>query len=243
MLYAPRGVVVRRIFPGVPGSPDGWRMAEYRAARLTNPWAYVFGPFYFLCRGLWRKALTLMLLCLCLMLVPQSAEELALERLLCDHYASVLMYVLAGPMSGASDFRLMIWGSLPFAALELGVVFALAGRRIAACLLLPLAFTVFAFWKVVVPGLDLGIAPSFNWIMAREIWPLVAGVCGYAALAGRARLLGGGLVLGAALYGLGLPVHGLSLKPALLTFVYLTQGFMAELDLYRHRVLRLRFWW
>ena len=55
---------------------------------LFDPWAYLFGPLYFLGRGIWRKSLTLLLLgavCYAPSLFPENA---ALRQALVEEYAT-----------------------------------------------------------------------------------------------------------------------------------------------------------
>ena len=189
---------------------------------LFDPWAYLFGPLYFLGRGIWRKSLTLLLLgavCYAPSLFPENA---ALRQALVEEYATPHLILTA-----------------------LSVLFTLLfcmGRRLTAVFTGILFAAVFIASQPMVAYLNMGTFSAFTWLNSSLIWTALGRGLLFSLL-GKKTLLSAALAaLSAALFVLGLPLTlGLSDLPSLAYPIFC--GMAGTYDLYRTRRLGEKFWW
>ncbi|MEG2004973.1 MAG: zinc-ribbon domain-containing protein [Bilophila sp.] len=194
-----------------------------RATTLFSAWAFLFGPLYFLCVGLWRKSLTLALL--------MAGTRLPL---LMDSDTRQLLSFL-------NDAYGLFSVALNFLSVLFTLLFCLGHRFLASLVALVFVF-VFIDGEMRLEHLDLGISSAFVWFNSGCVWESVCAL-GFFCLLDR-RLVGTvcSLLSGLLLWQAGLPIATLPpvILPALLTVLC---GMMATYDRYRTRVLHQTFWW
>lgn len=190
---------------------------------LFNPWAYLFGPFYFFAVGLWRKGLVLLTAGV-FVFVPTLAptEVTPLASILHEAYAPFPELLQA-------------------IALLFVILWCRGHRWIAAITGLSLV-AVFVGGAVHVPGLRFDYANAYEWLTAPILWKALMQVEIFSLLAQRPVAALVFLLLGGGFWYLGLPLHlFLYTLPSILYPVFC--GMMANYDLYRHKALREVFWW
>lgn len=201
------------------------------ATRLFNGWAYVLGPFYYLGKGMWRKALVLALLVLAVAVVnglvsaPRTAlgGEVLLREALLEEYAG-------------AGYTLML----------LGFLFPLCvglGKNLWAGLVACAFVAVFLWGEVRYPYLDMGPFSGFFWLNALPIWSGFAGAALFFLLARHFAAFLAFVALLLLAWGLGLPFSAVSCLEFPRVVIDLLCGMSATWDLYRIRVRHERFWW
>lgn len=197
-----------------------------------NGWAYVFGGFYYLCTGMWRKALLLGGLWLawiagsiaCSRLFPAFADgESVLHETVLEGYFG-LGWLLA---CLAFLFPLLVG----------------LRRNVLACLVF-LSFPVLVFMgELHGPFLDFGAFSALVWLASFSAWTGM-GTAFFVLCASRrfTAALGLGLLMFFAFWG-GLPLPELFWFDFPGKLVNVLCGVAASRDLYRSRQLKERFWW
>ena len=205
-------------FLGIPLYPS-----SLNCSLLFNPWAWLFGPFYYLFRGMWRKALSLLPLALCCQIVPLfHADDAVLRDILAEEYAVPYLSLMA-----------------------LSILFSLfycMGRTVLAAATAVVVVALFMGGPYIVDPLDLGGFSAFAWLCSGPIWFAIGRVCLFS-------LLGRNWIVAAVLLAMcgGLLVTGMPIGfscweiPQLVFPVWC--GMMGTWDRYRSRHLKQKFWW
>ncbi len=189
---------------------------------LFNPWAYLFGPLYFLVRGMWRKGLILAILWILCMIPTAFPEHIPLQQALFEEYAFPHLLLMA-----------------------LSTLFTLlfcTGHNLIALLTAGLFVVVLVGSQPFIVPLDMGNFSAFVWLNSVLLWTALGRTFLFSLLGKMpvmAIVTGG---LGVALYLQGLP---LALDPAevpALAYPVIC-GMMGTYDLYRAKRLKKRFWW
>lgn len=217
--------------PGIPLFAPSARAGCGAGGVCFNAWAYLFGPLYYLFRGMWRKALTLCLLFFVIVGLPglfcglwaETDGSGALREILDETYA---------------------WPGLVLSVLS--VLFPLCvglGRKVWAGLAAFAIAAVFLWGERNCPFLDLGAFSGFVWANAPSVWQALTGAGLFCLFARRFAACAAFIVAALVLWGAGLPFAfpDLPLIPEI--FFHLLCGMSAARDLWRHRERGERFWW
>lgn len=192
-------------------------------AALFNPWAYLFGPFYFFAVGLWRKGLLLLAAGL-FVFVPtlMPTEVTPLASILREEYAP-----FPEMLQALALLFVILWcqGHSRAAAITgLSFLAAFAGGDL----------------RVTYLGFEYGSA--YAWLNAPILWKALVQAETFSLLAQRPVAALAFPLLGLGFWYLGMPLYlFLYTLPSILYPVFC--GMMANYDLYRHKALRETFWW
>lgn len=193
------------------------------SAALFNPWAYLFGPFYFFAVGLWRKGLVLL-----------AAGAFIFAPTLAPTEVTPLILTLREAYAPFPEI-------LQALAFLFVILWCRGHRRIAA--LTGLSFVVvFVGGAVHMPCLRFDYANAYEWLAAPILWKALIQAETFSLLAQRPVAALVFPLIGAGFWYLGLPLYlFLYTLPSILYPVFC--GMMANYDLYRHKALRETFWW
>ena len=193
-----------------------------RPTILFNPWAYLFGPFYFLFRGMWRKGLSLAAVWILCQIPSLFQEHGPLQRALIEEYA-------------IPHLILMILSSL------FTLLFCM-GYRLPAGFVAVLFVAVLAGSHLFIVPLDMDNVSAFVWLNTGLLWTALGRVFLFS-------LLGKNLCMTLAIGGLGLGLYCWGLPSSIavndlpaLAYPVLC-GMMGTYDLYRAKRLKKTFWW
>ncbi len=190
-------------------------------AALFSPWAFLFGPFWYLWRGLWRKALLLLPLWVVPALLPDDGHALA--------------GIAAGAQPGTEA---AVYGT--------GLAFLLllfSGRRVAALFTALVGLAGLLYGEIHFPYLDFGVSSAFMWLAARQVWPLPAACALYYGLTRRPVGVLVSLAAVPALLQFGLPAEGLCLPLIADAAIRTLVGLSAVRDAFRREIRGETFWW
>lgn len=208
-----------RCFPGIPVCHP-----SISSSLLFSGWAFLFGPFYYLFTGMWRKALVLGFLTLLSLFIPlgTASDAVALFAILSVEYA---------------------WPALALKVLGLvGIVLFCSGCRELALGITLMFGIVFFQASFAVRPLLLDNVSAFVWLGSSTVWLTLLQLGFFSLFARHEFWLLLVLLVGIGFWLLGLPPVTLPdmLPSALLSML---AGCMGVYDRYRFRVLKETFWW
>ena len=215
------GPSARRRFEVLAAEHDAGSGNQADPRFLFNAWAFVFGPLYYFCFGLWRKGLILLALFILPLFSPDDGAALA--RILGAEYAGT--------------------GTLFAAAGLLFSVLLYSGRTVAALITAALTLGAALYVHPRLPYLDLGVSSGFIWLLSRSIWPVIGATLFFYALTRNVPAVLSTLLAAAVFYKIGFPPQGVSIPLLLSDMIRVLPGLMATRDRFRRVILRKKFWW
>lgn len=208
-----------RCFPGIPVCHP-----SISASLLFSGWAFLFGPFYYLLTGMWRKGLTLGSLYFLSVFIPlgTTSDAVALFSILSEEY---------------------IWPSLALEILGLaGIVLFCSGYRELALGIALVFGMVFFYVSMTVRPLQIDTLSAFVWLSSSTIWLALLRLGFFSLFARREMWLLLIILAGIGFWRLGLPPATLpDMLPS--AFLSMLAGSMGVYDRYRSRILKETFWW
>ena len=189
---------------------------------LFNPWAYLFGPLYFLVQGMWRKGLSLALLWILCQVPSLFSEHIPLQQALIEEYAVPYLLLMA-----------------------LSALFTLLfcmGQQLASTISAALFGVLLAGSHAFINPLSLGNFSAFVWLNAGLLWTALGRVFLFSLLGKNLLMLAVTAGTGIVLYLLNFPLTlAMNELPSLAFPIFC--GMMGSYDLYRAKCLKQKFWW
>lgn len=189
---------------------------------LFNPWAYLFGPLYFLVQGMWRKGLSLTLIWILCQIPSLFPEHIPLQQALIEEYAVPYLLLMA-----------------------LSALFTLLfcmGQQLASTISAALFGVILAGSHAFINPLSLGNFSAFIWLNAGLLWTALGRVFLFSLLGKNLLMLAVTGGTGILLYFFHFPLTiAMNELPSLAFPIFC--GMMGSYDLYRAKCLKQKFWW